>query len=163
SGVVNRTGVVFARLFNRFTWYGQPGAMVEQLQTIVMGTPLWRYDDFWHARGTIEGGWANSWGLTLRGGWNLSTTVGDNLQRFDSATYAGYRVNRGVDTIAFTIPHGLYNLLAGNASVTSPNRAFQWSATVGYGHSVIFAEAAEGKELTAQASLAWKPTSSIRL
>jgi hypothetical protein len=72
-------------------------------------------------------------------------------------------VDRGVDTIAFRIPHGLYNLLAGNASVTSPNRALQWSASIGYGHSVIFAEAAEGKELTAQASLSWKPTSSIRV
>jgi hypothetical protein len=163
SGFVNRTGIVSARLFNRFTWYGKPGAAMEQLQTIVMGTPLWRYDDFWHARGTIEGGWANTWGLTLRGGWNLSAAVSDNLQRFDSATYGGYRVDRGVDTIAFRIPHGLYNLLAGNASVTSPNRALQWSASIGYGHSVIFAEAAEGKELTAQASLSWKPTSSIRV
>ena len=111
SGFLNRTGIVSARLFNRFTWYGQPGATLEQLQTIVMGTPLWRYDDFWHARGTIEGGWANTWGLTLRGGWNLNATVSDNLQRFDSATYSGYRVDRGVDTIAFTIPHRLYSLI----------------------------------------------------
>jgi len=163
SGFVNRTGIVSARLFNRFTWYGRPGAMMEQLQTIVMGTPVWRYDDFWHARGTIEGGWANSWGLTLRGGWNLSATASDNLQRFDSAAYAGYRVNRGTDTIAFALPHGLYNLLAVNGGVTSPNRALQVSAHVGYGQSVIFAEAAEGRELTAQAALAWKPTSAIRI
>ena len=163
SGFVNRTGVVFARLFNRLTWYGQPGATMEQLQTIFMGTPLWRYDDFWHARGTIEGGWTNTWGLTLRGGWNLSAAVSDNLQRFDSATYASYRVDRGVDTIAFTIPHGLYNLIAANAGVTSPNRALQWSLNVGYGHSVIFAEAAEGKELTTNATLSWKPTPSIRV
>ncbi|HKR56089.1 MAG TPA: DUF5916 domain-containing protein, partial [Gemmatimonadales bacterium] len=163
SGFVNRTGVVFARLFNRFTWYGQPGSTMEQLQTIVMGTPLWRYDDFWHARGTIEGGWANTWGLTVRGGWNINATVSDNLQRFDSASYAGYQVNRGVDTIAFALPHGLYNLIAANAGVTSPNRALQWSVNIGYGHSVIFAEAAEGKELTTTASLSWKPTPSIRV
>jgi hypothetical protein len=163
SGFVNRTGIVSARLYNRFTWYGRPGALMEQLQTIVMGTPVWRYDDFWHARGTIEGGWANSWGLTLRGGWNLSATASDNQQRFDSAAYAGYRVDRGTDTIGFALPHGLYNLLAANGGVTSPNRALQVSARVGYGQSVIFAEAAEGRELTAQAALAWKPTSAIRI
>jgi hypothetical protein len=163
SGFVNRTGIVSARLFNRFTWYGRPGALMEQLQTIVMGTPVWRYDDFWHARGTIEGGWANSWGLTLRGGWNISANASDNLQRFDSAAYAGYRVDRGIDTIAFALPHGLYNLLAANGGVTSPNRALQFSARVGYGQSVIFAEAADGRELTAQAAVAWKPTSAIRI
>jgi len=163
SGFVNRTGVVSARLFNRLTWYGRPGGTMEQLQTYIMATPLWRYDDFWHARGTIEGGYSDSWGLTLRGGWNLTASVSDNLQRFDSATYAGYQVNRGTDTVAFAVPHGLYNLLSANTGFTSPSRALQVSGSVGYGHSVIFAEAAEGLELTAQASLSWKPTRSIRL
>ena len=163
SGFVNRTGVVSARLFNRFTWYGKPGATMEQLQTYFMVSPLWRYDDFWHARGTIEGGYTSTWGLTLRGGWNLNAAISDNLQRFDSAAYAGYRVDRGVDTVAFTIPHGLYNLFAANVGVTSPNRALQYSFNLQFGHSVIFAEAAEGKELSATASLAWKPTPSIRV
>lgn len=163
SGFVNRTGIVLARLFNRFTWYGKPGALMEQLQTYFMVSPLWRYDDFWHARGTIEGGYGNTWGLTLRGGWNINATVSDNLQRFDSAAYAGYGVNRGADTITFALPHGLYNLLGANGGVSTPSRALTLSASAGYSASVIFAEAALGREVSAQASLAWKPTPSLRV
>lgn len=163
SGFVNRTGIVTGRLFNRFTWYGRPGAMMEQLQTYVMVSPIWRYDDFWHARGTIEGGVGNTWGLTLRGGWNINATVSDNLQRFDSAAYAGYGVNRGVDTIPFALPHGLYNLFSANGGFSTPSRALTLSASTGYGASVIFAEAALGRAFTAQATLGWKPTPSVRI
>src|SRR2546425_7321827 len=45
----------------------------------------------------------------IRGGWNLNAAVTNTLQRFDAASYAGYQVNRTVDTIPFALPHGLYN------------------------------------------------------
>ncbi len=163
SGFVNRTGIVQGRFFNRYTAYGAPHAFVEQFSTFLSIQPLWRYDDFSHFRGTFEGGISLSPGATLRGGWNVNAQISDNHQRFDHAAYDGYAVAGASDTAAFVVPHGLYNLLGGNVGVTSPNRAVILSANLSYGEAVIFAEAAKGRELTAQLDVTWHPTRLLRL
>jgi hypothetical protein len=160
---VNRVGVVNARAFNRWTWYGDPKALVEQVQTFVMVTPIWRYDDFSHLRGALEGGYANSWAATLRGGWTATASLNDNMQRFDSSAYTGYAVAGAADTTAFARPKGLYNLLSASVGVTSPNRPLTASLSLAYGASPIFAEAAEGRETSASLSLTWKPTDALRV
>src|SRR6266704_3588930 len=48
SGFVPRVDFVVGRFFERFSRYGRPGALVEQLTTFTGLTPLWRYDDFLH-------------------------------------------------------------------------------------------------------------------
>src|SRR5438034_10017081 len=123
SGFVNRTNYVTGRFFNRLTAYGRPGAMLEQLSTYLLVTPLWRYDDFWKMRGTIEGGYQVQSTGTLRGGWAVNASVSNGMQRFDSTSYAAYRVDRTVDTIPFTTPHSLYNLWFVSAGASTPNRA----------------------------------------
>ena len=163
SGFVNRVGIVTGRLFNRFSVYGRPGALVEQLNTFLLVTPLWRYDDFWKLGGTIEGGYTVSSTANVRGGWSLNAAVSNNLQRFDAASYAGYQVNRGVDTIPFALPHGLYNLWVANAGMNTPNRALTLAATATYGAAPIFAEASAGRQLALSATAGWRPTSSIRV
>ena len=163
SGFVNRVGIVTGRLFDRYTVYGRPGALVEQLSTFLLVSPLWRYDDFLKLRGTIEGGYTVTSTANIRGGWNLNTAVSNNLQRFDAALYAGYQVNRTVDTIPFTLPHGLYNLWSANASFNTPNRVLTLGGSAGYGAAPIFAEAAEGRQVALSATASWRPTSSIRV
>ena len=163
SGFVNRTGYVQGKMFNRYTWYGAPGALVEQVSAFLNGQPLWNYRDFGRFAGIFEGGYSATLSTTLRGGWNLSATVNDNVQRFDTASYPGYGVAGPADTTAFVLPHGLYNLINENASITSPNRAVILTATIGYGDAVLFAEAGEGRELSAQVDLAWRPTPLLRL
>src|SRR5437773_12558489 len=123
SGFVNRTNYVTGRFFNRLTAYGRPGAMLEQLWTYLLVTPLWRYDDFWKMRGTIEGGYQVQSTGTLRGGWAVNASVSNGMQRFDSTSYAAYRVDRTVDTIPFTTPHSLYSLWFVSAGASTPNRA----------------------------------------
>ncbi len=162
SGFVNRTGIVSARAFNRFTWYGAPGTLVEQISTFLMVSPLWRYDDFWHARSPIEGTLGSTWTATLRGGWNVNAALSDNLQRFDSSAYAGYAVDRGTDTIPFAVPHTLYHLGAGALGFSTPNRALTLTGHASYGAAPIFAEAATGRELALSASLAWHPIPTLR-
>ena len=163
SGFVNRVGIVDAKVFNRWTWYGDTGALVEQVQTFLIVSPIWRYDDFSRFRGAVEGSYSNSWGFTLRGGWTVSASLNDAMQRFDSSAYAGYAVAAAADTAAFMLPHGLYNLLGGTVGVTSPNRPLTASVSLGYGASPIFAEAGEGRETSASASLTWKPTDALRV
>src|SRR5437588_2019930 len=163
SGFINRVDFVQARVANRFTWYGRPGALVEQVTTFIVLLPLWRYDDFFRLRGIFEGGPQMTWTATLRGGWNLNTVVANGAQRFARAAYAGYGVDRTADTIPFAVPHGLYNLWTVNGGVGTPNRAFTFNANVGYGATALFAEAAAGRQVVVQATAGWKPTPAVRI
>jgi hypothetical protein len=163
SGFVPRANIVAGRWFNRFTWYGKPGGLIEQIQTFTGASPIWRYDDFTKLRGIFEGGWSSTWSATFRGGWGLSAAVSDNMQRWDSATYAGYRVDRTVDTAAFALPSGIYNLWGGTAGVTSPNRALTFGANASYGSAPIFAEAARGRVVALQGEAQWRPTPAVRI
>ncbi len=163
SGFVNRTGIVSGRMMNRFSWYGEPGALLEQLTTFVSINPLWKYDDFLDGRGTIETDISNSWSATLRGGWELSANVHNQQQVFDAADYVGYGVPGATDTTAFVVPHGLYNLWSGELQVSTPSRPLTANASVTYGAAPIFAEAGEGREFSIEAELNWRPTTVLRL
>src|SRR2546430_5393185 len=92
SGFVNRTDFVAGRTFNRFSWYGRPGALVEQLSVIVGFAPIWRYRDFGRLNRTIEDTLETFWIANLRGGWQAQVTLNLNHFGFESADYAGYTV-----------------------------------------------------------------------
>ncbi|HKB53268.1 MAG TPA: hypothetical protein VKD22_04655, partial [Ramlibacter sp.] len=162
SGFVNRTGFVRAMAFNRYTIYGAPGALFEQVSLFLSAQPLWNYADFGRLGGTFEGGYSASFTATLRGGWNLSAGANDNFQRFDSTAYRGYGVLSGSDTSVFVLPHGLYSLFGENVGVTSPNRKVILNASAAYNDAVLFAEAGEGRELTGSIGVAWRPTPLFR-
>ncbi|HET7790891.1 MAG TPA: DUF5916 domain-containing protein [Gemmatimonadales bacterium] len=163
SGFVNRVNFVNLRFFNRFSWYGKPGGLVEQLSTFLGVEPLWRYDDFFHARSPIEGGYEDDWFANLRGGWGLSAQFTDFEEVFDAAPYAGYQVINPTDTTALGTPRSLYNLPAGNLGVTSPNRALTVSANAAYGATPIFAEGSRGHATSLSGTVAWRPTASLRI
>ena len=159
SGFVNRVNVVQARIFNRFSIYGKPGALLEQGTTFFMIQPTWRYHDF--PGSTLEGSLGETILLTLRGGWGVNANWQNNHQRFDPPDYAGYATS-GVGT-PFVVPHGLYNLWGGNVGFNTPNRALTLNANLGAGQGAIFAEAAEGRGLNAFVGLTWKPTTALRI
>ena len=162
SGFVPRTGIIDARAFNRFSWYGAPGALMEQLNTFTGIAPLWRYDEF--PKTTLEGRISTSWNASLRGGWRASFEVGNQHQRFEQSTYRDYRVvTSRLDTALMIAPRSLYNVWGYSAGVTSPNRTLSYSLSAGYGGAVLFAEGSEGRRTFARASLNWKPTSFARI
>src|SRR5437867_4506009 len=161
AGFVPRTNYVQMTIYNRFSWYGRPGDLVDQVSTFVGLTPLWRYDDFLHLRSTIEGGIQDTWTANLRGGWGITVNLSDLEQRFDSGAYTGYATDSA--GTPFALPHGLYNLLGGDIGVTTPNRALTAAADVGYSAVPIFAEAAAGRQLATQMTLTWRPTQAVRI
>jgi len=163
SGFINRVDFVQARVYNRFTWYGAPGSVLEQVSAFVNLFPLWRYDDFFRMRGIFEGGPELDGSATLRGGWNLTAQLTSHAQRFVAEAYSAYRVDRTADTIPFVVPHGLYNLWATNAGMSTPQRAFTLTANLSYGATAIFAEAAAGRQFVVQATAAWKPSPAVHL
>ena len=163
SGFVNRVNVVQSRIANRFTWYGKPGAMLENATTFILLQPTWRYRDFFHLGSTLEGGINQQWLFTLRGGWGVNANWQNNHQRFDPPDYANYQVDSSGTLIPFSIPHGRYNLWGGNIGFNTPNRAFTFSANIGAGKGVIFSEAAESRGVNTFLGITWKPTAALRV
>ncbi len=164
SGFVPRRGIVQGLLFNRFSWYGAPGAALEQVTTFFGPVVFWRYDGFSGGRlSTLEGRLEDTWIFTLRGGWGVTANLSNNHQRFEAPAYTGYEVDSAGTPVPFVLPHGLYNLWGANVGVNTPNRALAASASVGYAGAPIFAEAAEGRQLDLFLGVTWKPTASVRV
>src|SRR5437016_2379101 len=163
SGFVNRTDFVAGRTYNRFSWYGRPGALVEQLTAVVHFAPIWRYHDFGRLHGTIEDTLENFWIANLRGGWQAQVTLSLNHFGFEAADYSGYQVDRTVDTVAFVVPHDLYHLPGAAFIVNTPNRAIAGSVVLGYTAAPIFPEASEGRQVAVTTVAAVRPTPALRL
>ena len=162
SGFVNRVNVVQGRIFNRFTRYGKPGALLENATTYILIQPTWRYQDFLNLRSTLEGNITQQLQLNIRGGWFVSALWSNSHQRFDPPDYAGYQVDAGGTPVPFAVPHGLYNLWGGIAALSTPNRTLKMDLSLGRVSGPIFAEASEGRALNLFVALAFKPTSSLR-
>ncbi|HYR30431.1 MAG TPA: DUF5916 domain-containing protein [Gemmatimonadales bacterium] len=160
SGFVPRVDMVVGRFFNRFSWYGRPGALVEQFSTFTGIVPLWRYDDFFKAKSTIEGDVETQWTANLRGGWGANMHIADAEQVFDPRLYAGYTSD---SVTPFVVPHGLYGLWSVNGGINTPNRALVGALNLGYGAVPIFVEAARGRQVNAAAEITWRPTTAIRI
>ncbi len=163
SGFVNRVNLVQGRFANRFTWYGKPGAKLENATTFILIQPVWHYRDFFHLGSTFEGSINEQWLFTLRGGWGINANYQNAHQLFDPPDYARYQVDSAGTLIPFVVPHGRYNLWGGNIGFNTPNRALTLNANVGAGMGVIFAEAAESRGLNAFVGVTWKPTNAVRV
>ncbi|HXL53753.1 MAG TPA: DUF5916 domain-containing protein [Gemmatimonadales bacterium] len=159
SGFVNRTDFVAGRTFNRFSWYGRPGALVEQFTAIVGFAPIWRYRDFGRLNRTIEDTLQTFWIATLRGGWQSQVTLSLNHFGFDGADYSGYTVG----TTPFVVPHDLYHLPGAAFILNAPNRAVSGSVVLGYSAVAIFPEASEGHQVALTTVAALRPTPALRL
>jgi hypothetical protein len=161
SGFVNRNNIVVARVFNRFSTYGGPGALFEQVTTFIGLEPTWRYGDF--GKSTLEGSLSQTVLFTLRGGWGANVSWQNQHLRFDPPVYASHREDSSATLLPFAIPHGLYNLWGVSAGVNTPNRALTAGAGIGLNAQPIFAEASRGRELAASANVSWRPTDALRV
>jgi hypothetical protein len=160
AGFVNRTGLVEARSFNRFSFYGPKDALVQTYSVFVQANRAW---DYTAHRPLLENFEWISPSATLRGGWQLSAAVARNGFAYDPADYRGLTVFANGDTLAFTVPGFAQNQYSGSARVTTPTLRFM-SATVGYtyGQTPIFREAAPGRSSRIDGAVDLRPTTSLR-
>jgi hypothetical protein len=162
AGFVNRTGIINASAFNRFTGYGSPGALLQTYTAFVGASRFWSYSN--PGDGTIEGGESISPSATLRGGWRLSGSVGRNFFSYEPAQYTGLEVETAPgDTSGFTIPGKERNQVTGSFSVTTPT--YRWltaTASISGGEVPIFLEAAPGSSLRLDAAVDLRPTAALR-
>ena len=162
SGFVNRVNIVQGRFANRFTRYGKPGALLENATTFILVQPTWRYRDFFDLGGTLEGSINDNLILTFRGGWNVTTYLANDHQRFDPPDYRGHQVDSSGVLRPFVIPHGLYNLWSGIVALATPERTVKINISLGRRSGAIFSEAAEGRAWNIFLVGTWKPTSTLR-
>jgi hypothetical protein len=163
SGFVPRTGIVSLRAFNRFSYYGKPGARFENITAFFGPSRIWLYDAFAFAD-AYEGQESISAMFRLRGGWNMSLNGARNFFTFDPRQYQNLSIV-GPDGLQPYVPPDdqLSGLLTISATVTTPTyRKFNGTVTVARNQVPIFAEGSEGREARATGSLTLRPTVSIR-
>ncbi len=165
AGFVNRTGIVEARSFNRLSFYGAKGALIQTIGSFFSVLRLWDYDA--PGRPIIETTESISPSATLRGGWQLSGSFGRNSFAYDPAAYSGYSISRDAGDprppAQFTVPGRERDQFGGSFRVTTPTLRF-FSATGGVtrGETPIFREAAPGRSTRIDGALELRPTTALR-
>jgi hypothetical protein len=162
AGFVNRTDVVSARAFNRLTWYGAPGAALENFTTFFGLNRLWDYSGF-DAGDALEGEDEVNFNTTWRGGWQLNGSVGREFYDFDPAFYAGYQVDAPGGPLPFAPAAGVDGLWRGSIEAQTPTfRHWEADAGVEAGAVPLFDEATEGRGFEAEAEVEVRPVPSLR-
>jgi len=163
SGFVPRTGLITFHGFNRFSYYGKPGARLENFTFFFGPTRIWQYDNF--APGdAYEGQESGNAMFRLRGGWNTSLNMSRNFFTFDPNAYDGLYIV-GPDGLQPYLPPetqvtGLKNV---SLTVTTPTfHKYNATTTIARNEVAIFAEGSTGRELRATAGLTLRPTKSVR-
>jgi hypothetical protein len=161
AGFVPRTGIVDGHIFNRISFYGQPGALLESVTTFFGPTRYWRYDDFGR-EAALEGDESLNTTFRLRGGWNLNSTLKRSFVRFDPALYPyTVQTSQGVQ------PYQPLARVSGPSlqlQVNSPVfRRLDANMSVSRGSAPLFAEGADGESWNVSAGLALRPGTAWRI
>ncbi len=163
AGFVPRTGIVTFHGFNRFSYYGKPGARLENITFFFGPTRIWQYDNF-SLPDAYEGQESGNAMFRLRGGWNASLNGSRNFFTFDEGSYNGLYVGGPGGLQPYVPPDDqLSGLMNVSMTVTTPTfRRFNALVSVARNEVAIFAEGSEGRELRTTGSLTMRPTKSVR-
>ncbi len=165
AGFVNRTGIIEARAFNRLSFYGAQGALVQTYGSFFGLSRIW--NNVRSSHGLAETTEQILPSATLRGGWNVSGAVTHAYFAFDPALYSGLTVQQLIgpltDTAAFIVPSPEKDQWGGSFRVTTPTyRHFSGTASINGSQVPIFREAVPGKSSRVDAALDVRPTTAIR-
>jgi hypothetical protein len=163
SGYVPRANIVEGRASNRLTYYGARAARLESFSGFLSLNRIWEYAAFGSA-GAIEGGASLNLNSVLRGGWASSVSINRSFVHFDPEIYEGYEIVGPADgLVPMAVPDGVASW-SGTYTLTTPVfQRFNTSVSVSYGGTAIFAEAADGSQFRATASLTLRPARSVRV
>ncbi len=159
SGFVPRPDVVNAHIFNRLSFYGAKGALLENFTTFFGPTWYYTYDGFGSAA-PIEGDQSLTLQFQLRGGWQLEANPKRAYTDFDPDFYLGMETAPGVP---YFPPARLTDLYTGKFEVTTPTwQKFNAGARVEFGHAPLYDEGSEGQGLSVGGSLNYRPSTTLR-
>ena len=163
DGFVNRNNVVQGHIFNRFSWYGARGGLVENVTTFFGPSWIWDYAGF-RLGDAIEGGNSVTVTTRFRGGWNAQVKGETEFAEFDPAMYAGFTHDTGTGAVPFTARTQYDGGRSLQLQLSSPT----WQKADAYaqfetGRTAIFAEASDGTYWTAEGGVQLRPIPSVRL
>ncbi|HEX7120577.1 MAG TPA: DUF5916 domain-containing protein [Longimicrobiales bacterium] len=163
AGFVNRTGIVDAHAFNRLSFYGAPGALVESVRLMLRPSRIWETGAV-GAGDAIEGGETLDASFRLRGGWEIEAGVSRNFWTLDTADLPAPLATTRGDTI---VPYAPLDDVSGvGFELRASTPAFPtFDAEIGLGHGrvAIFDEGSEGNGTELSAEVALRLDESVRL
>ncbi len=162
AGFVNRTGIINAHAFNRFTWYGAQGAPIENVSLFVNPSRVWNYAGFGDTR-AVEGSDGGSVEVKLRGDWDVELNADRNFFRPDLDDYLGLEVATANGTRPYSPLSNIRGHGIGFRISTPTFQRFDAAIDVGSGRGAIFEEGAAGSGFEAAFRVSVRPTSQIRV
>src|SRR6266702_2416688 len=167
SGFIGRAGIVHAYVDPSYTTYGRPGAVLQRFTGDIVVDGIWQYQNFIHGRRLQDKKLHFNGNAALRGGWNVGAGYFVESFGYDSALYAGYRLEvpragGGLDTVPFTgqptIVNGEYIVQVG----TPQWKHFSGGGYFLQGHDENFFEWASADLLLLSMELSYRPTERLR-
>ncbi|HNV73328.1 MAG TPA: DUF5916 domain-containing protein [Gemmatimonadaceae bacterium] len=169
AGFVPRNDMVTGSFYNRVSFFGQPGSLVESFLVRQGFDALWLYDKFWDGRTVQETKFQLETVTNIRGGWVVSITPVRESWAFDERKYTGYATLRarpddsGIDTLAFT-PSPRTSTFVGLIRVNTPQfRSWTGRFTAFVGRDVDFFETAPARRADFTAEADFRPSTQLRL
>ena len=164
SGYINRPGVVNAALDQRYTAFGEPGALFEAVTFNPAYLATWRYQSFVHQDDAIEKKLHFNLNATMRGGWNAGIGYFVESFGFDPGLYANYRVLGATgDTLPFPGTARIPNSEAYLSAGTPPGARVAATAFYLWGRDENFYEWASSNIIIASYGLTVRPTDKLRM
>ena len=166
AGFVPRTDFVKGSFYNRYSFYGAPGSLVE-IWLIRQGLDaLWLYDKFRSGESVQETKFQLENVLNIRGGWVVSLTPVVEGFLFDPRRYSSYSIETSgitVDTVAFT-PSPRTQSVYGLVRVNTPQYSFfSGRFSTFLGRDVDFFETAPAHRTDVTADIDFRPSDQLRL
>jgi hypothetical protein len=163
AGFIPRNNVVQARAFNRFSWYGAPGALVEQVRTTIGFNGVWQYSGL-PADQPLEGNVDLGAMFTLRGGWGITPDVSRGFIHFIPGSFDSVYVDYGDSIGVYHPPVGVDDAYTIALSGSTPTwRMFDANAEVAFSRVPIFAEGSTGDAMNLSADLGVRPMPALRI
>jgi hypothetical protein len=149
SGFIRRIGDTELSGETRYTFPGEPGALLEEVTPRLEARAFFDHEDFWSGRKFQEAELEAGIDFSLRGPNGVVLLVTNGYYAFDPADYAAYEVPAAGGAAApFTVPAPLENMLG--VRMFGRTRPLPWLSLGGrgsYGEVPIYAEASRGTEL----------------
>jgi hypothetical protein len=162
SGFVPRNNIVTARAFNRLSFYGARGALIEQISMFAGPTRIWQYHDF--VTDALEGSESFDLSVTMRGGWRPALHAEHDFNDLRPGDYSNYTVDRGAGPVSYRPLGGVSDGFATSVTLTTPTwQTANASLRLARNRGPIFPEGSAGYETRLTGSLSLRPTSSIRI
>jgi hypothetical protein len=163
SGFLPRTDFVKGSFYNRYSFYGRPGGLIESWLIRQGLDGLWLYDKFRDGDSVQETKFQLENVFNIRGGWIVSLTPVTESFLFDVRRYTAHSVLTTADTIAFT-PSPRTQAVYGLVRVNTPQYSFFSGRFTSFlGRDVDFFETAPAHRTDVTADIDFRPSDQLRL